>query len=78
MEEPTPNGPLSLGQQIAAAREQAGHTQAELAELAGINKHNMSRIERGVSYPSHATAQRLANTLSLPLTIFPSHWSVDR
>jgi len=46
-----------------------GLTQRELADLAGIDQGDLSRIERGQSNPTTATFQRLARVLHAELRL---------
>lgn len=52
---------------LTAARETAGHTMSSLARLAGVSQATVSRLERGDSPPSVATATRLARALNVTL-----------
>ena len=45
-------------------RESLGLTQTELAEKSGIDQGDISRIERGSTYPNEKTLIRLADSLS--------------
>jgi len=36
-----------LGRQIALARREQGHTQSQLAEIAGLSRQTISALERG-------------------------------
>jgi transcriptional regulator with XRE-family HTH domain len=45
-------------------------SQATLAQLAGVNRQNLSDWERGVHEPRASTLMRLARTLRLPLDWF--------
>ena len=58
-----------LGASLYMARLQAGITQQQLADLTGINQADISRFERGISNPSLATLQRLADGLGMGLSI---------
>ena len=58
-----------LGASLYMARLQAGITQQQLADLTGINQADISRFERGISNPSLATIQRLADGLGMGLSI---------
>lgn len=39
----------ALGEALAAARQRAGLTQGELAEISGVSRPTLSRLERGTS-----------------------------
>ena len=58
-----------FGISLYQARLQAGITQQQLADLTGINQADISRFERGISNPSLATIQRLADGLGMGLSI---------
>ena len=53
------------------ARKQRGLTQAELADISGVNQANISRIERGDRLPNIYTLQKIANSLGLQLALIP-------
>lgn len=54
------------------AREAAGLTQTQAAELAGTTQHNLSRIERGEQLPMYELQIQLAGAYSLSVTeLFP-------
>lgn len=56
------------GNRIKEAREAANMTQAELAEMAGITRVSLSRIETGANpNPSVQTAIRIAKTLGVSM-----------
>lgn len=50
---------------LRKAREQAGLTIAELATAAGVDRGNLSRIERGRTNASLESAERLAKVLGI-------------
>lgn len=54
---------LRLGKSIAEKRKLIGWTQANVAEKLGLDTETISRFERGVSLPSLATLDRLAQVL---------------
>jgi len=57
-----------LGQRIADARERAGLTQTDLAQLCGLlDANRVSRYERGRATPSLPQAAALASALSVSL-----------
>lgn len=58
-----------LGASLYMARLQARITQQQLEDVTGINQADISRIERGISNPSLATIQRLADGLGMSLSI---------
>ena len=54
---------------VSTARASAGISQQRLAELTGIDQSDISKIERGVSNPSVATLERIAEALHGRLSI---------
>jgi len=52
-----------VAMQVVALREKHGLTQAQLAELSGIDQGDISRIERGTTSPTARTLQRVADAL---------------
>lgn len=52
-----------LAQMLKSARLAKQMTQAEIAELSGMNVQNISRLERGVISPTFATLNRYARAL---------------
>lgn len=57
---------------LRACRLLAGHTQQQLAELAGIDRRTLGALEAERSRPQLKTAQRLAECLQLDVaTLFP-------
>ncbi len=58
-----------FGVSLYQARLEAGITQQQLEDVTGINQADISRIERGISNPSLATIQRLADGLGMGLSI---------
>lgn len=54
-----------LGSSLRLARERAGRTQAQLAELAGIADATISRLERGRLNPSAELLSKLAGALGV-------------
>ncbi len=69
-----------LGKRINELRRQAGLTQEELGEAAGINYKYLGSIERGLENPSFKHLFRLARALRVPVEeIFRfSHLEPDR
>jgi transcriptional regulator with XRE-family HTH domain len=60
-----------LAMQVVGLREARGLTQAQLAELSGIDQGDISRIERGATNPTARTLQRIANALDADLRLVP-------
>src|SRR5215475_15119136 len=55
---------------LKSLREQAGLSQAELADLAGMNRFGVAKLEQGVREPSWATVQALARALGVEVGEF--------
>lgn len=60
----------ALGSRIKAARESRGLSIRDLAELAGINKSQIVRIESGRSDPHYTTLLRIARALEVSVGDF--------
>lgn len=58
-----------LAESLICARESAGLTQKQLAEITGIYQADISKIERGLANPSLLTLKRLADGLGMTLSI---------
>ena len=54
---------ITTGTRIRRLREEAGLSQAEMAERAGTTQDRVSRIERGRTEPTLAMLRRLASAL---------------
>lgn len=61
---------VAIGRQVRAFRHQHSMTVAELAQTSGLSNGMLSKIENGVTSPSLATLQTLADALSVPITAF--------
>lgn len=55
--------------QIAEARQKKGLTQKELAELAGVDQANISKIEKGKYNVSIDILSRVCNAMGSTITI---------
>lgn len=58
-----------IGQRIAAIRKQAGLTQEQLAELAGLQRTHVGRIEAGRYAVTLETVQAIAEALHMTVDI---------
>ncbi len=63
---------VELGANLAARRAALHMTQPRLAELAGIQQSEISRIERGVANPTLSTMDRLSRVLGLEVALIAS------
>lgn len=59
-----------IGQEIARLRKEKNMTQLQLADLMNVTDKAVSKWERGLSYPSFKTIQKLAEVLEVPLDDF--------
>ena len=59
----------TLAVKLIEARNRAGMTQKQLAEITGIYQADISRIERGLANPSVRTLQRLAQGLGMEISV---------
>ncbi len=58
-----------MGDRITALRQRRGWSQNMLAERAGVDKSQLSRLVRGLSpKPGHETIRKLADALRVPLS----------
>ena len=57
--------PEQLGEKIKILRKNAKYTQEAFSELIGIEPQNLSRIERGLNYPSLATFINMSKVLEV-------------
>ncbi len=56
-----------LGNDLRAAREARGWTQAALAERVGVSRKTVNTVENGVFIPSTLLALKLARALGRPV-----------
>ena len=54
-----------LGENIQTIRKHRGMKQQELADKIGINMQSLSKIERGVNYPTFDTLEKIMDVLKL-------------
>jgi transcriptional regulator with XRE-family HTH domain len=54
-----------FGMNVKVARAAAGHTQEELADMAGVARSYMSDVERGVRNPTLMVVERIAQALDI-------------
>lgn len=59
-----------IGQEIARLRKERNMTQLQLADLMNVTDKAVSKWERGLSYPSFKTIQKLAEVLEVSLENF--------
>lgn len=57
-----------IGGRLRQERAAAGLSQEGLARLADVTAMTVSRIERGIHWPSRATLEALAQALQIPVT----------
>ena len=58
---------MDYGKHIKQLRNEAGMTQAQLAEASGIRQSTISMIETGVNTPNVKTADKIARALGVTL-----------
>lgn len=67
-----------LGKNIQIARKRKGLKQKKLADFIGINLQSLSKIERGVNYPTYATLERIMEILEvMPNELLSGVWNGD-
>lgn len=54
---------MSLGENIRLAREKCGYTQAELANMIGVNQSTFSQYETSAKTPNMINGDKLAEIL---------------
>jgi transcriptional regulator with XRE-family HTH domain len=62
---PAERSPTTLGHRIAFLRKQRTLTLDQLANVSGLTKSYLSKVERGLSVPSISTAMKIAQSLEL-------------
>ena len=62
-------GGMNIGKQISQARLALGWTQRKLADAAGVDPQNVSKIELGKHVPSGKTLAKLAKALGLKIEL---------
>ena len=60
----------SFADRLKQLREEAGLTQPQLAELAGMNQFGVAKLEQGVRQPTWETVQALATALGVSCEAF--------
>ncbi len=66
--------PTSLGAAIRHYRSEANLTQAELAELTGLNRTYLSNLERGLEAEQIARILRVLRQLGVRMTLEKADW----
>ena len=61
----------SIGKAIRTRRKQLGMTQLDLAEIAGLQRQTISRVEAGNGAVTIATGARVAAVVGLNLKVMP-------
>jgi transcriptional regulator with XRE-family HTH domain len=67
----------TFGQRLKQLREEAGLTQPQLAERAGMNRFGVAKLEQGQREPSWDTVQRLAKALGVGCSAFEGTVSAE-
>ncbi|RHT97320.1 helix-turn-helix transcriptional regulator, partial [Absiella sp. AM27-20] len=64
-----------LGENIQTIRKHRGMKQQELADKIGINMQSLSKIERGVNYPTFYTLEKIMDVLGVtPNELLSGEW----
>lgn len=63
----------SIGAAIQTRRKRLGMTQLDLAEIAGLQRQTISRVEAGNGAVSIATVARIATIVGLDLMVMPRY-----
>jgi len=64
-----------LGNNIQTIRKFRGMKQQELADKIGINMQSLSKIERGVNYPTFDTLEKIMDVLGVtPNELLSGEW----
>ncbi len=64
-----------LGENIQTIRKHKGMKQQELADAIGINMQSLSKIERGVNYPTFDTLEKIMDVLGVtPNELLSGEW----
>jgi HTH-type transcriptional regulator/antitoxin HipB len=63
----------SIGAAIRTRRKQLGMTQLDLAEIAGLQRQTISRVEAGNGAVTIATVARIAAVVGLDLMVMPRY-----
>lgn len=58
---------MNKGQRLKYARQDAGLSQLQLANAAGINQAQISRMERGEMWASNAVLAKIASAIGIPV-----------
>ncbi|MGW3152802.1 helix-turn-helix domain-containing protein [Streptomyces sp. NPDC001089] len=58
-----------LGERLSALRRTAGHSQETFAEMTGIDRRTLQRIERGESDPRYGDLLRIAAALDESVSV---------
>ena len=67
-----------LGQNIQTVRKLKGMKQQELADAIGINLQSLSKIERGVNYPTFETLEKIMAVLEVaPNEMLSGTWKFE-
>ena len=59
-----------FGRNLQFIRKAKGYTQAELGELIHLQQRQITRLERGINFPSIETVEKIAEKLEVPVKCF--------
>ena len=69
---------IFLGENIQTIRKHRKMKQQELADKIGINMQSLSKIERGVNYPTFDTLEKIMDVLGVtPNELLSGKWNMD-
>ncbi len=63
----------SIGTAIRSRRKRLGMTQLDVAEIAGLQRQTISRVEAGTGAVTIATVARIAAVVGLDLMVMPRY-----
>jgi transcriptional regulator with XRE-family HTH domain len=67
-----------IGKRIKTLRTQLGQTQADVAQVCELTKSMLSKVEKGIAYPSVAALVRIAHALGTTVSALMEHGDSDR
>jgi len=64
---------VKIGTEIRSRRKRLGMTQLDVAEMTGLQRQTISRVESGNSSVTIASVERIATVVGLDLTVIPKY-----
>lgn len=68
---------MNIGQRLQEIRKNLGFSSTELSTRSGVAQSFISKVERGVAYPTTETLEKLLDALNLSFTEFFSEDDLD-